>query len=413
MNEELRNRSAFRPEAELLLCSARTCLEPPDSERLATLLRQKLDWDYLLSLASFHGMKPLLYRHLRAAGLGAVPQPVLEQLQNHYRDVALRNLAATGALLELMQLFATRGIRAVPYKGPTLAVSVYGNVALRQFNDLDLLLCEQDIFPARDLLIARGYRPLFSLTPAQEAAHLRSIGQLPLKHPDRNVQVDLHAKIMPRWFPFSINLEYWEGRLETLSLGGQEVPVLAREDLLLVLCVHGAKHLWAGLDWIRDVAELIRVYPDMNWERVLRQAKEMHSVRMVLLGVFLASAVLGAILPEKVRSLASSDSAIPALVRDVTERLFRDNRGVPGIAESLAFYFKVLDRPRDRLRSCLHLALVPTVADWQLLSLPPVFSFLYYLIRPSRLLVIYGRKLWRACLRKIVYGARSLAGRGY
>src|SRR3712207_8653927 len=38
---------------------------------------------------------------------------------------------------------------------------------------------------------------------------------------------------------------------------------------LLILCVHGTKHIWGRLSWICDVAELLRTQPDMDWEYVL------------------------------------------------------------------------------------------------------------------------------------------------
>jgi hypothetical protein len=58
-----------------------------------------------------------------------------------------------------------------------------------------------------------------------------------------------------------------------------EVMALVGEDLLLILCAHGAKHLWMALGWICDVAELLRVHRDMNWPDILEEARSRLSAR--------------------------------------------------------------------------------------------------------------------------------------
>jgi hypothetical protein len=47
---------------------------------------------------------------------------------------------------------------------------------------------------------------------------------------------------------------------------------LSLENLLLVRCAHGSKHLWERLGWICDVAELIRVRKEKSdWEKVNKE----------------------------------------------------------------------------------------------------------------------------------------------
>jgi len=46
----------------------------------------------------------------------------------------------TGELLKLLNLFAAHGIGVIPYKGPTFGSCRLGNLALREFTDLDILV---------------------------------------------------------------------------------------------------------------------------------------------------------------------------------------------------------------------------------------------------------------------------------
>jgi hypothetical protein len=59
-------------------------------------------------------------------------------------------------LLQTLELLRESGIQTVPFKGPALAVQAYGDLSLRQYDDLDLLIHEADVPRAYQLLIANG-----------------------------------------------------------------------------------------------------------------------------------------------------------------------------------------------------------------------------------------------------------------
>lgn len=380
-----------RPEAELLLCCARTCMDSERAERIRTLLRADIDWAYLLQTALRHGVMPLLYWSLNNTCPEAVPRAILDQLRDDFHNNARRNLFLTGELLKLLKLFEAHEISAIPFKGPVLAFSVYGNLALRQFSDLDVLVHKQDIPKAQELLVSLGYRPLVQPTGAQKLA-LKRDGHLAFVFVGDNGRsfVELHWEIIRRYFSFPLDPErLWE-RLEPICLGGKEVLTLSPEDLLLILCVHGARHLWERLEWICDVAKLIGVHKGMHWGRVMKQASTLGSERMLFLGFFLASDLLGAALPEGVWQRVRSDRVVKSLAAQVRERLFLETNSPSGIFESDLFYLRARERPGDRLQYCLRRAMTPTIEDWEFLPLPAFLSFLYYLLRPIRLVGKYG-----------------------
>ena len=72
----------------------------------------------------------------------------------------------------MLEDFENHGITAIPYKGPALALQVYGDLKLRSFVDLDVLVRRSDAARAGTLLAARGYRPHLQLSPAQESIAL-------------------------------------------------------------------------------------------------------------------------------------------------------------------------------------------------------------------------------------------------
>src|SRR2546421_680114 len=122
----------IRPEAELLLLSARTRPDADDAKHIGESLNGSLDWEYLLRTASRQGVMPLLQWNLNAIAPGYVPDEIMNRLRESFRVNAQRNLLLTSELLKLLALFEQQSIPAVAYKGPTLALSAYGNIALRQ-----------------------------------------------------------------------------------------------------------------------------------------------------------------------------------------------------------------------------------------------------------------------------------------
>src|SRR5262249_39171092 len=125
-------------ETELLLCCARTRMEPDIEERIQMLLRESLDWKYLLARAWRNGFMPLLYHNLSAACPEAVPVRPLAQLRNHFFANAANSFLLTEELRKLLDRFETHGISAISYKGPVLAAFIYGNLLLRESGDLDI-----------------------------------------------------------------------------------------------------------------------------------------------------------------------------------------------------------------------------------------------------------------------------------
>ena len=304
----------------------------------------------------------------------------------------------------LRKAFETHGIPAIPYKGPALAASAYGNLSLRQFCDLDVLLHKRDIVRAKELLISQGYQ--LQLTNAEEAAFLKYRYHFHFARDSGRVHVELHWAFTRRYWSFPIGLKQLWKRLEPVSLDGKTVLSFEPEDLVLILCVHGAKHYWQRLAWICDIAELIRVQQPMNWERLVKNAVKARSQRMLFLGLLLASDILEVALPEEVVKKIQADQAVKSLVMQLKKQLFSGADALPDNIDEHAFYLRMRERMPDRVRylfysvrQTLRTAMTPNTKDRAILPLPQSLSFLYYLLRPIRLIKEYRLNHWKPLLK--------------
>ena len=226
----IKARVLIRPELELILCCSTNCVGTKTSERIKVLVHEDLDWNYLLEISAPHGVKPLLYWNLNATCPDAVPQSTLSQLRHHFSANVERNMYLFGELLKLLNRFKECGIDAIPFKGPALAISLYGGLEFRQFFDLDILVREQDFLIAKKVLISQGFE--LKISYGYEESFVSR---------DNKVEVDLHQSIVENRYRFQPDFERLWQNLEPVSHAGATIASFSPEDLIVILAVQITK----------------------------------------------------------------------------------------------------------------------------------------------------------------------------
>lgn len=314
---------------DLVTACARPLGDPDVKTIIAPLINLALDVDRLIALAGKHRVLPLMYTHFQAMGPGRVPPGLMQQLTEHFRGQALNNYQLTQTLGQVLKLLGDHGIPAIPWKGPGLALMAYGDLKLRPFSDLDLIVPESQIEMAKDLLCDHGYRLLGNLTKRQQTRHRRTFHAYTL-YPKAgngcikagNGCIHLHWRITQHYIPFPFDMAALWQRLEIIDLEGRIVYGLSPEDTLLLLCVHGTVHRWAALGWLSDIASLIQRFPKLDWNIVLEHSQRLNSERVVLLGLYLCHELLGTKLPFQVHSRIQATPVLGKLSAQVQSRLW-------------------------------------------------------------------------------------------
>lgn len=378
------------PEKQLLVCCARSHLRPADTEEIRRLVGEKLDWDYVLSEAAENSIVPLLSKSLREAAGDLIPTAIAEQLKEASRTNSIRCLFLSAELARILQLFRGESILAVPYKGPVLAAQAYGDVTLREFEDLDIILPQKDLPRAHSLLEQQGYEPRFPWILSKDAVSALVPGEYNYRDKSRRVMVELHTELTLRHFPVAPDIHALAEKLVSINVAGAEILTFTPETTFVLLCLHGSKDFWERLSWVADIAEMAALNPALDWEKAYGLAESLRSTRILHLGIGLASEILGAEFPAIVADRAAKDSVAMGLVREVTDRLLR--RDFPHLNSFGRFNFRRRLVPMywRGMRYSLRLTLVPTEDDWEMVQLPPALSPLYILLRPLRLLRKYG-----------------------
>lgn len=369
-------------EHELILRCARTHVEPSHAARIHSILDTELDWQRLVSDSSHHGLLLLVYQNLKRISPEKVPEDWLVSLESSFKQKIICNLQMLAELLELLKSLEQEGIKALPYKGPVLAVRAYNRLSLREYCDLDLLVDHRDIPRVHERMTAIGYQAAYPWSN-KEWIH-RIPGQYLFKK--RGGTVEVHTPETMRYFPRPLDLSSILSRVQTISLAGHELPSIAAEDLLPMLCVHGATHFWDSLKWICDIAELIRNAVTLDWEMTAARARELACERMLFLGLYLAKELFQTALPEAISQAISEDRAVERMSRRIFPLLF-ESLSPPGLLERCHFRFRMSGGALRGARYCWRMAFSPTEDDWAGSRLPPSISSI---LRPLRLASKYG-----------------------
>jgi hypothetical protein len=365
--------------------------------RLSALLARPVAWDRLRARARRHGLVPLAHRHLGARS--GVPNGVAEALREEYVAQARRSLRLAAELRRVLDALEEGGIHALAYKGPALAVLAYGDLSLRAFGDLDVLVRPGDAPRALALLAAQGFAPGYTLSPTRERFFRRVDGDFPLHRAADDTLLELHCRASSLRFGVALETAALAARARPVRVGGAEVPTLAADDLLLALCVHGAKHRWERLEWIAAVAELLR-RDGADLPALLARASRAGARTMLALGLLLAHRLLGAPLPGSVLEIVLSHAAAARLAAETEAILFsEDSDGGEmaaegderaGTAAKLRYNLRAQDGAMRRAAFAARWLLHPTPEDWAAVSLPDPLFPLYRVVRPARLLLRYG-----------------------
>jgi len=382
-----------RPEHTLLRCIARRELARAHTSQLEELVQTDLDWDYLLSTANDHGLVPLLHKHLNHRVRQLVPVATQTRLKNHAVENSQAVLRLTGRLLEIQKVFAENAVSMASFKGPLLSQLAYGEIGLRQSGDIDILIARDQVETARRLLESLGYEMSRTLTSAQFSSHARFHCEMTFTRDEQLTIIDLHWGLAPMSFVFSLEPEEVMSRLTNASLVGTQIETFATEDLVLYLSMHGAKHLWQSLEWIASLGEVLRAQPELNWTTLLERSSRARAVRMLALGLRLVESHVELKFPANLYDTIDPSAEMQRLAQNIQAELFA-KRDLPVSLETNLYNFKIMDRKRDAVTSMLRALFVPTLSDWEALTLPATLHPLYYAYRPLRLSKAYGLSLW-------------------
>jgi hypothetical protein len=236
----------------------------------------------LLDRIAFHRIDGLAHRAVSRLPKDSVDRWLRSSLKRRSQRFAAAALSQALALAEILEAFDSASINVIVMRGLRTLEAIYGDAALRPFEDHDLLVLPEDREAARMTLLRLGYE--------EQAWGLFRRG---------GVIVDLHVDPLgahrrpSRQAVFPVQVRHLFARATPGMVAGAPSLLLEPEDDLLLLAIHLVKHSFDRLVRVADVAHFVhRKRADLDWDLLFRRADACGAVR-ILGWALRAAALLG------------------------------------------------------------------------------------------------------------------------
>jgi hypothetical protein len=382
--------SSSEREWDLLL--ATSCADPQPGElgRIRSLIGRKVDWETVVHLADEHGTSSLLYQNLARVD-DLVPSSVMARLRERYQENFYKSLLLARELIRVLDRLDALGIEGIVYKGLVLSEVYYGDLALRQSGDIDLFVHKQDVPRIQQAVSELGYTTRVPIPENAEEDYFESGYECTFDSPAGKNLLELQWALQPRFYAVDFDMEGLFERAVHVSVAGRRLKTPSAEDLLLVLSVHAAKHVWGRLIWLCDIAQVLK-REKLNWSRVQSRAREFGIERILHVTLLLTNRFLATAMPEAIEKMMASDRAAQDFADEIAPAVMR---GVSYHEQQVA-YFRLMMRLRerrvDRLRFLTRLTLTPGPGEWEAIRLPKILLPLYRVVRLARLVARFSRE---------------------
>ena len=375
-------------EWDLLLAASSPDLDsarPGESDlgRIRFLLEKPVEWEAVLRLADNHGTSSLLYQSLSRFS-DMVPSPVLGALRQRYEKNVYKSLFLTNELTRILDCLEGLGVEAISYKGVVLSEVYYGDMALRQTGDIDMFVRRRDVGRSKNALRDLGYTTRLGIPEEVLENYMASGYEWTFDGPAGPNLLELQWALQPRFYAVDFDMDGLFERAVKVTVGGRSVNTPSPEDLLLVLSVHAAKHVWGRVILLLDIAQVLRL-ENLNWDWVWSRARELGIQRILRVTFLLANRFLGTGIPVAVERAVLNDQAARVLVDEIVANMAAGVSYDPEQTSYFRLMMRLRERRADRMRFLARLVFTPGPGEWESVRLPKALFPLYRVVRLGRL----------------------------
>jgi len=319
-----------------------------------------------------------------------------------YRVEMLQNLFLEQELQRLLHAFNQAQIPLILFKGPVLAHTVYPEVSLRTYHDLDLLVRPPDLARAHALLVAMEYA-YYEEFRANTIDSKRVGYNYTVKSPYSllEVLIELHTAPHPGQGGIFFDPDIIWARAQQITILGEPTLTMSLVDHLLYLCWHYRFHGFTRLIWLYDIVAILRsAGAKIDWEVLVDTARNLHLATNLyycltwcrdLFGVAIPEYVLKQLYPPLICRVLIERVAMPNAARALSSSSWRQRRMLARRA--------MVDKPFELIASAIQMLFPrPAIMGRRYLNdsrLPMSFVFLLYIIHPLILLLKGCRKLMK------------------
>ena len=343
------------------------------------------EWQMLVERSTFHRIVIPLSEFVKRNHI-TVPEEQKASLQKETHKVSVRMLSLATEIVNLSRDFNQKNRPFIFLKGPVLCKQIYGDFITKDSRDIDLLIQESEIDYFTKILIKRGYKLLYpyrSLNGKQKLYFRKYNNQLSFYNSATKIQVEIHWRLFANKHLLTLSFNEIVENSSKLKVATEELLVFSADQLILYLCIHGAKHKWYKLYWLLELSFLLKS-KTIDYTKLIELANEKDVMRPLIQGLYLSKLLFATHFPDDLQKVYEKDAVLKSLVSEVHEGLLSGKeddskeKSVKNYIKSLQYKMKL---KRDLKYKLSYFQFV-SIQDFLLLPLPSYLFIFYFPLRP-------------------------------
>jgi len=301
----MREKLQLKPEEQFILLAADIKPDQTILNRLDELIPTIRDWEVFTKMAIDRAAAPLIVDKLfKLSNAGLFPEKVLRNLKQASLRTLTRNMLLTEHFRQVIRALTEAGVPVIALKGSMLSEWLYGNINLRQFSDLDLLVPQEKGLDAVAILDKMGYVQDNLIMSEFINENTFIVHYKPMIK--NGVSVEIHIRIHSETEPYQVDLQDMWQHAVPLKLHGVEALGFSPEDLLMHLCIHLDKHFIVGqfqFTCLYDIVNMLNHKGELlNWDLFEKKCIQANAVSVTYKYLLLVQKYLNGNLPSTVAS---------------------------------------------------------------------------------------------------------------
>jgi len=379
----------------IILCSKKELSSNDIDYIISNVSNNLFDANYYLDLALKHGVLSLVYYNIKYLSNNKnyfnTLKDFLNILKLNYIEIVQKNMRLSYELIKITDLFKQQQIKNIAFKGTVLSQLAYGDISKRQYNDLDILIDQKDIYEVLELLKSIGYELEIMLNKSTQETFFNSVNVVGLFKREPFIYIEIHWELLSKNYALEWDNTIWSS-ISSTYINNHKIHTLSVENHLLYLCTHGSKHFFERVEWVCDIDRFVKSHHNLNWGTLLTKSQNMGIERIFLISLLLTHKLFDLELPESIYSAISRDKQVDIIVNKIIDISFTNVQSKKRDYTTLLMLVSMREKPIDKLRLILYSIFSTKFDDFKFIQLPNSLSFLYIFIRPYRLIKKYFYK---------------------
>ena len=267
---------------------------------------------------------PLLYRNLSSFG---IIDPEMKIYLGVQRKTWAKNHLVLHELWGILQKFQDAGIKTMLLKGSAMITLYYKDFGLRPMRDVDILVPTEKAMESMQIFLNLGWeiqKHIYTYIPeinekrldySKEVTFINHIG----------LTIDLHWHLIDECTYASGDDDFWLASVPVQINGNLHVCTLNPTDQLLYTIVQGSRsNPYPLVHWASDAILIMNQEQELDWERLISQAKSRRIILPVKNGLNYLNDILGVAVPNHILNIIRT---IPVTPFEFHELYFLTSKG--------------------------------------------------------------------------------------